>query len=424
MEHDLLPLPEDHGGPGEPLEAGVLAAAGFRCAGVHAGFRKNPSRGDLALVVAAGEAPAAAAGVFTTNRFCAAPVTVSREHLAASGGRAKAVVLNSAVANAATGEPGLSAARQTASLAASRLGCPAEQVLVASTGVIGVGLPMDAMEAGLPAAADALGDGPGQDLDAAQAIMTTDTLPKRAAVRYQDPSGRLYTVGGMCKGSGMIAPNMATMLAVLTTDAPVVPDALAACLAKAAEESFNRVIVDGDTSTNDSCFALASGAAGGEPLDASRPESLRAFGAALSRVCSELAQKIAADGEGATRLVRVAVSGAASADDARAAARTVAGSPLVKTAIAGHDANWGRIAAALGRSGADFDQGRVSIDIAGLPVMRAGLPVPFDEQEALRRFEEPRVDIVCDLGRGEGSYTCWTCDLTHGYITINADYRS
>lgn len=420
MSYKPLVVPDETGCPGEPVEGGVLAAAGFSAAGIHAGFRKNPERGDLALVCA--EAPVAAAGVFTQNRFCAAPVQVDREHLA--GGKARAVVLNSAVANAATGEPGLANARATASQLAGLLGCEESEVLVASTGVIGVQLPMGVMEAGLPQVVADLGADAAHDLAAAHAILTTDTKIKRAALRYADPSGATYAVGGMCKGSGMISPNMATMLAVITTDAPVSSAALDAALHAAANASFNRVTVDGDTSTNDSCFLLASGAAGGEPIAEAAGERYEAFAAALAWVCGSLAQQIAADGEGATRLVRVTVMGASTPQDAELAARTVANSPLVKTAIAGHDANWGRIAAALGRSGASFEQEGVDIDIVGLPVLRAGLPVAFDEDEALRRFEEPQVNLVCDLGAGDATATVWTCDLTHGYISINADYRS
>ena len=422
MEFTPLVVPPEKGFAGEPVEGGVCAALGFEACGVHAGFRRDPSRNDLALVAA--ESPVAAAGVFTRNLFCAAPVTVDREHLAA-GGRARAVIVNSGIANAATGEPGLANAHRTAELLAARLGCRAEEVLVASTGVIGKHLDMGVMEVGVAMVCDGLGRDPeANDLAAAKGIMTTDTKVKRAAVRYADESGATYTVGGMCKGSGMISPNMATMIAVVTTDAPVAPAALQTALRAAADASFNRVTVDSDTSTNDSCFLLASGAAGGAEIDAAEGARYEAFLAALTAVCGSLAQKIAADGEGATKLVRVTVMGAATQADADLAARTVASSPLVKTAVAGHDANWGRIAAALGRSGASFDQYGVDIDILGIPVCRAGLVVDFDEDEALRRFEGPQVDIVCDLGAGDASSTVWTCDLTHGYISINADYRS
>lgn len=423
MQYEPLSIPDPVPFAGSFVEGGVCAAAGFKAAAVHAGFRRNPERRDLALVVA--DEPAAVAGVFTRNLFCAAPVALDRAHIAASSGRARAVVVNSGIANAATGEPGMRNAERTAEELAGILGCPAEQVLVASTGVIGQHLDMGVMEAGLPLVVGALGrDDEGNDLAAAQGIMTTDTKPKRAAVAYADESGATYRVGGMCKGSGMISPNMATMIAVVTTDAPVEPAALQVALRAAADASFNRVTVDSDTSTNDSCFLMASGAAGGPAIAAAEGARYEAFLAALTAVCDSLARQIAADGEGATKLVRVCVTGAASQADADAAARTVATSPLVKTAIAGHDANWGRIAAALGRSGAAFDQRKVDIDILGIPVCRAGLVVDFDEDEALRRFEQPQVDVVCDLGAGDASSTVWTCDLTHGYISINADYRS
>ena len=422
MEYKPLTIPPTTPFAGTVEEGGVCVAAGFKASAVHAGFRRNPTRNDLALVVA--DDPAAVAGVFTTNIFCAAPVVVDREHIKASG-YARAVVVNSGNANAATGEPGLAAARATAAQLAELLDCPVEQVLVASTGVIGQHLNMEVMEAGLPQVVAGLGtDAQVNDLAAAQGIMTTDTKPKRACVTYTDACGATYHVGGMCKGSGMISPNMATMIAVVTTDAPVAPQVLDVALHAAANATFNRVTVDSDTSTNDSCFLLASGAAGGPCIDAAEGERYEAFAAALTAVCDGLAQQIAADGEGATKLVRVAVMGAATPEDAELAARTVATSPLVKTAIAGHDANWGRIAAALGRSGAQFDQYQVDIDILGIPVCRGGLALAFDEDEALRRFEAPQVDIACNLGAGNAAATIWTCDLTHGYISINADYRS
>lgn len=422
MEHQPLAVPSQTAFTGSFIEGGVCAAAGFRAAAVHAGFQPDPDRLDLALVVA--DEPAAVAGVFTKNVFCAPPVTVCREHLA-QGGYARAFVANTKIANAATGLPGLENARRTCALLADILGCAPEQVLVASTGIIGQHLNMDTMQAGLPLVAEQLGRDPEfNDLACARAIMTTDTKPKRAAVSYRDASGAVYHVGGMCKGSGMISPNMATMICLVTTDAPVAPAPLDAALRAAVNETFNRVTVDSDTSTNDTCVVMASGAAGGEPIAQPSGERYADFAAALHAVCDALARQIAADGEGATRLVKVTVMGAADDEQAQAAARTVATSPLVKTAIAGRDANWGRIAAALGRSGAQFDQYDVDIDILGIPVCRGGLVVDFDEEEAARRFALPQVDIVCDLGAGRGCATVWTCDLTHEYISINGDYRS
>ncbi|WP_281654152.1 bifunctional glutamate N-acetyltransferase/amino-acid acetyltransferase ArgJ [Eggerthella sinensis] len=410
-----------------PVEGGVTAARGFRASGVHAGFRKDPERFDLALVAA--DEPCACAAVFTQNVFCSAPVTVSREHLEGVGyGTARAVVVNSGNANAATGEPGLEAARETAVIAGDAVGCPASEVLVASTGVIGVHLPMAPFGTGLPAATAALSAEGGAD--AARAIMTTDTRPKEAAVSFSGDGtgydGCTFTVGGMAKGSGMIMPNMATMISVITTDAPVAAPALHAALVRAANRSFNKVTVDSDTSTNDSCFLLASGEAvpaGSAPFDPDGAAFAR-FEAALVAVCEKLARQMAADGEGASRLVTVKVTGAANDADADLAARAVANSPLVKTAICGHDANWGRIAMAIGKSGAAFRQEDAAIDIMGLPVCRGGLTVAFDEDEALRRFEQPEIAIDIDLGAGDAETTVWTCDFTHEYITINGDYRS
>lgn len=405
---------------------GVTSARGFRAAGVHAGFRDDPQRLDLALVVA--DEPCACAATFTRNVFCAAPVTVSRQHLdGVSYGMARAVAVNSGNANAATGERGLAAAREMARLAGEAVGCPACEVMVSSTGVIGEHLPLEPLEKGLPLAAGLLAREGGAS--AARAIMTTDTHPKEVAFSFSGDAvgypGCVFTVGGMAKGSGMIMPNMATMIAVLTTDAPILPDALHDALVRAVDASFNKVTVDSDTSTNDSCYLLASGAAApGAPAFAPGTPAYAAFESALGAVCTALARQMAADGEGATRLVTVRVAGARDEADADRAARTIANSPLVKTAVCGHDANWGRIAAAVGRSGAAFRQEDVDIDIMGIPVCRKGLTVAFDEDEALARFERPEVSIDVHLGAGDAATTIWTCDFTHDYITINGDYRT
>lgn len=411
-------------------EGGVSSAKGFKASGVHAGFRKNASKPDLALVVA--DEPCAAAAAFTKNVFCAAPVQFSKSQLAASSGCASygcmcAVAINSGNANAATGDAGLEACAAEADMVARAVGCPASEVLVASTGVIGVQLPLKPFEEGLPRAASALSHDGGAS--AALAIMTTDTRPKECAVSFDGApfgyEGATFTVGGMAKGSGMIMPNVATMIAVLTTDAPVKEADLYAALRGAVDASFNKVTVDSDTSTNDTCILMASGKAapGAQPFEPGT-QAYATFEGALRQVCVTLARAMAADGEGATKLVDVTVAGAASESDADAAARTVANSPLVKTAIAGHDANWGRIAAALGRSGAAFSQENVDIDIMGMPVCRGGLAQEFDEDEALRRFEAPEIRIDVDLHAGDHSTTVWTCDMTHDYISINADYRT
>lgn len=413
------------------VPGGVTAAHGFCASGIHAGFRKDPGRLDMALVVA--DEPCACAAVFTQNVFCSAPVSVSREHLDAQAGSpaygtARAVVVNSGNANAATGEPGLEAARVTARMVGETVGCPDAEVMVASTGVIGEHLPLGPFEEGLPLAVERLSTDGGAD--AALAIMTTDTCSKEAAVSFDGAPigypGCTFTVGGMAKGSGMIMPNMATMIAVIATDAPVLPDVLHTALVGVADDSFNKVTVDSDTSTNDSCFLLASGqaaSAGADPFALDTP-AYHVFCAALASVCQNLARQMAADGEGATRLITVKVTGAATLSDADKAARAVANSPLVKTAVYGHDANWGRIAMAIGKSGAAFRQEDVAIDMLGLPVCRGGLTVSFDEDEALRRFEQPEAVIDIDLGAGIAATTVWTCDLTHEYITINGDYRS
>ena len=400
----------------EFIDGGVTAAQGIRAAGIHAGFRANPSRLDLALVVAEGP-HVESAGMFTQSAFAAAPVRVDREVL--KTGPAHAVILNSGTANAATGEPGLAMARKTQAACAEALGLKPEEVFVASTGVIGTQLSWEPFEYGIPALKDALSGEGGHD--AALAIMTTDTHPKECALRFEY-DGAVYTVGGMVKGSGMIQPNMATMLAVLTCDMPLARSSAKEALRRAVNATFNKVTVDSDTSTNDSVFFLSSGAA---PMPADDDDAFEVFCAALLAVCENLARQIAADGEGATKLVTVNVAGAINDREAESAARTVANSPLVKTAIAGHDCNWGRIAAALGRSGATFNQENVDIDMMGMPVLRAGLPIEFDEDEATRRFEDDEIVIDVSLGTGrEGSARIWTCDLTHDYIHINADYRS
>lgn len=412
---------------------GVASACGFRAGGIHAGFRDDPNRLDMALVEADELCPAA--GVFTQNIFCAAPVSVSREHLDGRGyGLARAMVINSGIANAATGVVGLERARATAALVADVVGCTEEDVLVASTGVIGQQLDITPFKTGVPALHVELQESGATDESghrAARAIMTTDTMPKEAAVSYEstDPTfkGCTFTVGGMAKGSGMIMPNMATMISVLTTDAPVPASLLHEALTEAVNCSFNKVTVDGDTSTNDTCVAFASGkAAGSKDKAAFTKDSIafEEFKTALREVTQRLARAMARDGEGATKLVTVHVCGALNDEEADAAARTVANSPLVKTALYGHDANWGRIAGALGRSGAHFEQEQVDIDIMGMPVLRKGLPVPFDEEEALRRFEASEIVLEADLGAGSVETTIWTCDFSHEYVSINGDYRS
>lgn len=407
----------------EACEGGVCAAQGVQAAGVCANLRGDPERRDLALVSA--DETCVCAGVFTQNRFCAAPVQVSRERVAK--GRARAVVLNSGNANASTGAPGLEVARAVARMVANELGCAEDEVLIGSTGVIGKPMELDGFVTGVPAAARALEHSTQAAHHAARAVMTTDTVPKESSFAFQAPAvdGGTVTihVGGFVKGSGMIQPNMATMLCVLSTDAAVTQSAAQTALRAATSQTFNKVTVDSDTSTNDTCVLLATGAAGNVLIDEDSV-TYAAFAAAVRAVCEELAQKIAADGEGATKLVTVDVLGAATDEDADTVARSIANSPLVKTAIFGHDANWGRVAAAAGKCGVDFDQYDVDIDLLGVPVLRKGLPVPMDEDDMLRRFEGPEVKIAISLGVGDAHARVWTCDLTHEYVTINGDYRT
>lgn len=396
-------------------EGGVVAARGFTAAGVACGLKSHGKR-DLALIAASTNVPAAA--VFTTSSVVAAPVLVSRAHIAS--GSTRAVVINAGNANACTGDKGLHDAQATAAAVAQDLGCSPEEVLVCSTGVIGMVFPLDKVLAGVPDAVSALDSRTGDD--AAEAIMTTDTFAKQCAVSLE-VGGRTVTVGGMAKGSGMLAPNMATMLAVVTTDAPFTSSACDTALRAACATTFNRVTVDGDTSTNDTLILMASGEAGGDPIDESSPD-YPLVAEALRVVCAELSRMLARDGEGATKLVIVNVTGAASEDDAELAAFTIANSPLVKTALFGNDANWGRVAMAVGRSGAAVDQAALAIDLAGIAVCRGGEAVPFDEAAASSALDSDEVVIDVDLGRGVFSATVLTCDLSYEYVRINGEYRS
>ncbi|MBQ1841154.1 MAG: bifunctional glutamate N-acetyltransferase/amino-acid acetyltransferase ArgJ, partial [Atopobiaceae bacterium] len=351
---------------------------------------------------------------------------VSRERSA--NGRARAVILNSGNANASTGDPGVKNAIASAALVAEALGCDEQDVLVGSTGVIGVQIPMAPYETGVPVAVDALAHSAEAAHHAARAVMTTDTVPKEVSLEGPVACGAggadvNVHVGGFVKGSGMIMPNMATMLCVLATDAPLTAAAAQKALSAAVSQTFNKVTVDSDTSTNDTCILLATGAAGGEAIGEDSP-AFATIAAAIRCACENLARKIAADGEGATKLVTVDVVGAATDEDADTVARSIANSPLVKTAIFGHDANWGRVAGAAGKCGVEFDQYGVDIDFLGVPVLRAGLQLPMDEEDMLRRFEEPEIDIAVNLGVGDCSARIWTCDLTHDYVTINGDYRT
>jgi glutamate N-acetyltransferase / amino-acid N-acetyltransferase len=406
----------------EIVEVGVTSPAGF-LAGTAACGLKQSGRPDIAIVYS--ERNCTAAAVFTQNQVVAAPVIIDRETLEMNTRRVRGVVANAGNANACTGAAGLEAARQVQQESAFLLGCQPEQLFLLSTGVIGVPLPVDKVMAGVEAAAAQLR--PENGLAAAQAIMTTDTRPKQMAVQVELPGG-VVTIGGMAKGSGMIHPNMATMLAVITTDAAVPDKSLQRLLRQAVDQSFNRISIDGDTSTNDTVLLLANGASGVEAADKA---SLAAFSAGLTHVCSELAKMIVADGEGASKFVTIWVMDAFDGDQAHRVAQTIATSPLVKTALAGGDPNWGRILAAAGRAGVVFDQncvalwvGRAGEEQTLLQLVAEGTPTAYNEAEAAAIFAQREIEIHLDLGMGMGEATVWTCDLTHEYVTINADYRT
>jgi len=396
--------------------AGLSAVAGVRAAGVACGLKKN-GRPDLALVVS--DRPSTVAATFTLNRVQAAPIHVSKRHL--RGGRFSAIVLNSGNANACTGRQGLRDAEATAAEVARILGRPRGEVFVASTGVIGRPLDMGAVRAGIREAWRRLT--PRGGARAARAILTTDTTSKEAAVRFR-VARRQVTVAGMAKGSGMIAPHMATMLAVIATDAAVEAALLQRALREAVAQSFNCITVDGDTSTNDMVLCFATGATGAPPLqDGTR--AFDTFRRALLHVCLALAKLIARDGEGATKLAEVRIRGARSIGEARRAAETVATSPLVKTTLCGEDINWGRIMAALGRSGARFDPERVELFVDDLPVVRNGLSLGLRaEAAANRRLRRREFALVASLHAGRAEARLWTTDLSEAYVRINAGYRS
>lgn len=396
-------------------EGGVVAPFGFM-AGAGAGGLKPDGRRDVALIVADAAVPAAA--VFTRSSMAAAPIEVSRRTIAT--GSARAVVANAGNANACTGEQGLRDAEEMAATAARALGCDPGEIVVASTGVIGVPLPVAQVAA---AVGEAVGDLDRRDgRHAAEAIMTTDTFPKESGVSF-DLDDRRIVVGGMAKGAGMIMPDMATMLAFVTTDARLSSAACDAVLREAVDATFHRITVDSDTSTNDMVMLMASGAAGGPPIEVGG-SGYRSCAYAVREVCGELARMIVRDGEGATKMIGVVVRGADSQDDARAVALSVANSPLVKTAVFGGDANWGRVAMAVGKSDAKVDPWRLSIRFAGISVCDAGQAVPFDEGAAAEALAADEIEIEVGLGLGTAEYSALTCDLSYEYVRINADYRS
>jgi glutamate N-acetyltransferase / amino-acid N-acetyltransferase len=392
----------------------VTAATGFVAGGLACGIKPSGAP-DLAIVATADHAAVSAAGVFTSNLVAAAPVQVSRRHL--HDGRAAAVVLNSGNANAATGEAGRRDALRMAELTAEGLGCATRDVLVCSTGLIGIPMPMGPVKAGIPKLVAAL-DSSGHGQAAADAILTTDTVRKETVQRVEIARGVTATVGGMAKGAAMLSPAMATMLAVLTTDAAVDATALHAMLTRAVTDSFNSLIVDDCTSTNDTVLVLANGALGNEPI-ARTGRGYEAFGDALAAACSDLARQMAADAEGATKLATIVVHGARSAAEARTAARAVAGSQLVQCSLYGNDPYWGRVLSELGASGARFDPERADISYQGIPVCRDGVAAAHDDAALAALMEDREILIEADLHAGTGSATVTFTDLTHAYVDEN-----
>lgn len=394
----------------------ITAPKGFIAGTARSGLKKKQGE-DLAIIFS--ERPAVGAAVFTQNLVKAAPVVVSQENIRSRTHRV--IVVNSGGANACTGEAGMEDARETVRIVADYFNCDEREVLVCSTGVIGVRLDMDKLRSGIRVATAELSRPRGERV--AEAIMTTDTFPKRASKRFK-LGGRTVTIGGVAKGAGMIHPNMATLLAFVTTDAAISKPALNRALKTAVGRSFNRITVDGDTSTNDALIALANGAAENEMIRSAEGSDFETFTAALTDVCRNLAIQVVRDGEGARKLIAIEVRNARSEEAAHRIAGTIATSPLVKTAIAGEDANWGRILAAAGRSGVRFDPSRVDIRIGRVAVAKGGIGLRFDEAAALEVLKKNEVTLTVDLKSGDASATVWTCDLTEGYIRINADYRS
>jgi len=390
---------------------------GFRMGAVHAGIKRNATREDVTLV--ASDLPATAAGVYTTNLVFAAPVALDRSRTPGRGFRG--VVINSGNANACTGARGLEDARTMAAMAAKELGADGDAVLVLSTGIIGEFLPMETVAKGIRSAAAALGCDEKSAFTAARGTTTTDTRPKIAGASVATTAGGC-TLFGMAKGAAMIGPKLATMLGVIVTDAAIEPDDAQKVLAAAAEETFNCVSVDGHMSTNDTVLLLANGAAGGPPLSGG---DLEAFGKALHGVCETLARDMADDGEGATHVMRIEVSGAASRDAARQVARTIADSPLVKTAVHGADPNWGRIVSAAGYAGVPLDPARIHLKLNGVPLFEGGAPLPFDAEALSASFRDHRETLIeLSIGDGPGRIRFYSSDLTADYVHLNADYHT
>ena len=402
------------------VEGGATAARGFAAAGIHCGVRKNTRKPDLAMIASSAECTAAA--VYTRNLVKSAPILVTKAHL--KNGKARAVIANSGNANACNAD-GVEKAGRMCRAAARALGIAEDEVIVASTGVIGVPLPVEPIESGAPELAARLS--PDGSLEAAKAIMTTDTVIKNLAVECT-LGGRTVRIGGIAKGSGMIHPNMGTMLCFLTTDAAVSAPALDAALRAAVEVSFNMVSVDGDTSTNDTCAILASGLAGNPEITGPAGGDYETFTAALTGLCTALARMIAKDGEGASRLIVCTVTGAKDAENAKKAAKGVIHSSLFKAAMFGADANWGRVLCAVGYSGAETDVSKIGVSFSSkageVRVCENGSGIAFSEQQAKKVLSEDEVAVRVELGDGDAAATAFGCDLTYDYVKINGDYRS
>jgi len=392
---------------------------GYRFAATACGLKKT---GALDLAVISSDVPASAAAMFTQNLVVAAPVVISKQHLRASQGRMRAVVVNAGNANCATGPAGYDAAQRTVAETARRLRCARREVIVCSTGVIGVPLAVEKILRALPKLAGNGRPSARSFAELSLAICTTDTRPKTAAASFRMTRKRVHMVG-CAKGAGMIHPNLATTLAFVVTDAAIAPPLLQKTLRDVVSRTFNAISVDGDSSTNDTLLVFANGAAGAPPIRAGS-SSHKAFAAALEEVCSSLALQIVADGEGAQRVIEIAVRGAKTEAAAKKIAETIATSPLVKTAFAGGDPNWGRVFAAAGRAGVPFDPARVDITMAGLPVLRKGQPLEFNERAASNRLLAEHVPIVLHLHAGTATARYWTCDFTAEYVRINASYRT
>ena len=392
---------------------------GFRFAATACGLKKT---GALDLAIFSSDVPASAAAVFTQNLVVAAPVLICKQHLRMSKGRMRAVIVNAGNANCATGAQGHAAAERTVAEAAKRLGCTTQEVFVCSTGVIGVQLPVEKILRALPKVSRNQRASARSFAEVSLAICTTDTRPKTAAASFKMGGKRVH-IAGCAKGAGMIHPNMATTLAFVVTDATIAPKLLQRTLKDVTARTFNAISIDGDTSTNDTLLVLANGAAGAPPIR-NGSTAHRAFAAALEEVCRSLALQIVADGEGAQRVIEIEVRGAKTEAAARRIGETIATSPLVKTAFAGGDPNWGRIFAAAGRSGVRFDPALVDITMAGIPVLRRGQPVDFNERAASNKLLAEHVPVIVDLRAGKAKARYWTCDMTAEYVRINASYRT